>query len=415
MLEYFFQAPHRLRHLRRKPLAEHIETLAEKLRQVGFTRRSGGRILNIAGKFNDFARSVGVENAEDVNERLIQRFFKKELPSKGIFRDAPTMRRHLSEHLREQGVLPQVATLKSGSPLESLLNQYDGHLRDVRGLSETSRGIYRLYARRLLNWLYERHGDQALLKLTGIDIVKFVTELAPLHPSSSWRNSLCSLTRVFLRYLRWEGILKSDLDRAVPRLPFWRLSAIPRHLPWNQVRALIDSIDTSKRGGLRDKAVLLLIATLGLRRQEVCRLQLNDVVWRAGEIHIRKTKTRRDRALPLTQEVGVTLADYVLQERPRLPVSQVFLSNRAPQAPVMPYTVGAIVGRHLRRKGIQAPSHGAHLLRHSLATRLVNEGVSIKQIADLLGHTSINTTAIYTKVDTTTLALVALPFPGGEL
>ncbi|MDA2924931.1 tyrosine-type recombinase/integrase [Acidobacteria bacterium AH-259-L09] len=219
---------------------------------------------------------------------------------------------------------------------------------------------------------------------------------------------------MFLRYLRWEGILQVDLDRAVPKLPSWRLGSIPRHLPWKQVRELIDSVDTHKRGGLRDKAVLILMATLGLRRQEVCQLQLDHIDWRAAEILVAQTKARRERILPLPQEVGAALADYVIHGRPRLPVPQVFLSARAPVRSIAPRTVGGIVGRHLLRAGIRAPNYGAHLLRHSLATCLVNQGVPIKQIADLLGHVSINTTAIYTKVDTVTLAAVALPFPGGE-
>ena len=148
---------------------------------------------------------------------------------------------------------------------------------------------------------------------------------------------------------------------------------------------------------------------------EVCELPIHDIAWRGDEIRLRRTKTRRERALPLTQEVGAALADYVLHERPQLRLPHVFLSSRAPRGPVTPRAIGDIVGRKLRRAGVQAPSYGAHLLRHSLATRLVNEGVPIKQIADLLGHTSIDTTAIYAKVDTTTLASVALPFPGGEL
>lgn len=414
MLEYFFQASHRLRELRRKPLSEHIESLAEKLRRLGFKRGSGGRILRMVGKFNDFARSVGVQNPEGVDEGLIDRFFNKELRLQGVFRDAPTMRRHLLEHLRDQGVLPKVADTTSVDPFEPILSRYNSHLRRVRGLTETSRSIYLRYARRLLNWLHDRHPGRPLTELTGVDILKFVTDLAPLHPSGSWRQNLCSLTRVFLRYLRWEGILKVDLDRVVPKLPSWRLSSIPRHISWDQVRELIDSVDTSRRGGLRDKAVLLLLATLGLRSQELSRLRLDDMVWRAGEIHLAPSKTRRERTLPLTQEVGEALAAYILHERPRSPLAHVFLSNRAPQAPVTPHTIGSIVSKHLRRAGIHAPNHGAHLLRHSVATRLVNQGVPIKQIADLLGHTSINTTAIYTKVDMTSLVAVALPFPGGE-
>ena len=116
----------------------------------------------------------------------------------------------------------------------------------------------------------------------------------------------------------------------------------------------------------------------------------------------------------LTQEVGAALADYILHERPRLSLAQLVLSNRAPEGPITPRAIGDIVTRHLRRTGIHASNYGAHLLRHSLATRLVNQGVPIKQIADLLGHASINTTAIYTKVDTLRLATVALPFPGSK-
>ena len=195
MLEYFYQTAHRLRQLRRKPLAEHIEALAEKLHRLGFKKGSGQRILNMTGKFNDFARSVGVENAESIDEELIRRFFNKELPSRGTFRDAPTMMRHVLEHLSDRGVLSKVAATESGDPFEPILSRYDSHLHDVRSLSESGRSIYLGFARRLLSWFRNHRDDRPLTELTGIDILEFVTELAPLHPSGSWRNSLCSLTR----------------------------------------------------------------------------------------------------------------------------------------------------------------------------------------------------------------------------
>ncbi len=144
-------------------------------------------------------------------------------------------------------------------------------------------------------------------------------------------------------------------------------------------------------------------------------LELGDIHWRASEIRLAETKNRRERALPLPQEVGAAIAEYLLHGRPQIEVPQVFMRHRAPQGPIT--TSGGIVGimrKHLLRAGIDAPSHGAHLLRHSLATRLVNEGVPIKQIADVLGHASIDTTAIYTKVDVRSLSSVALPFPGSE-
>jgi len=153
-----------------------------------------------------------------------------------------------------------------------------------------------------------------------------------------------------------------------------------------------------------------LIATLGLRSQEVCKLCLCDIRWRASEIRLTKTKGRREHVLPLPQEVGEVISEYLIHGRPKTNLPNVFLKHKAPQGPIS--SAGQIVRKHLLRAKITAPSYGAHLLRHSLATRMVNQGAAIKQIADVLGHQSINTTAIYTKVDTNHLAEVALPFPG---
>lgn len=159
---------------------------------------------------------------------------------------------------------------------------------------------------------------------------------------------------------------------------------------------------------------MLLIATLGLRNKEVRCLTLKDVRWRDGAIQLPWTKAARARVMPLPKAVGEALADYVLHERPPLAVPQLFLRHKAPAGPFTTSGgVANIVRRHLRWAGIDSAHRGAHLLRHSLATRMVNVGVPIKEIADVLGHVSINTTAIYTKVDTTHLAAVALPFPEG--
>jgi site-specific recombinase XerD len=180
------------------------------------------------------------------------------------------------------------------------------------------------------------------------------------------------------------------------------------------VRRLIASVDTSHAVGLRDKAVLLVLAVLGLRNGEVRRMRLADIRWRLGELHLPKTKSSKERVLPMPHEVGAALADYVLHGRPALDVPEVFLRHRAPRAAFdSSGGVGAIVADHLRRTGIATPCRRAHMLRHSFATRLVNAGVPIKTIADVLGHQSIDTSAIYTKVDTTRLALAVMPFPTG--
>ena len=416
MLQNFYDSRWHLRHLCQEPLSEHVNGLAGRLRRLGFTRSSGQRILCLVGRFNDFARAVHVETAAQINESLIKRFIEEELPSHGIFKNAPAVMQHLWEHLCDQGVVvPRTICAHPDDLFDSTLHSYGEYLSNVRGLVPTSCSQYLRYARQFLTWLQHHRGDRPLERANGVDILEFIAELVQRHRSGAWRNNLCSLTRVFLRFLRSEGVIASDLDRAVPKLSQRRLSSIPRHLPWEQVRQLIDSVDTSRPVGLRDKAVLLLIATLGLRNQEVRSLQLGDIGWRSAEIRLRKTKTRRERILPLPGALGAAIADYLLHGRPHLSFPQIFLRHQAPLGPITStHGIGDIVERQLLRAGIQATNHGAHMLRHSLATRMVNQAVPIKQIADILGHTSIDTTAIYTKVDTTHLAAVALPFPGGE-
>jgi len=415
MLELFFKSRSYIQSLRQGPLSGHIEGLAAKLHRLGFTRGSGRRCLQLTAKFNQFAQAHGIQTAEQITELLVERFIKEELPRHGVFRDARSLMRHLWDYLCEQRVVPKSAATVSDDPFDAVLHGYDEHLRNVRGLVPASRCQYVLYARRFLSWLQEHRSEKPLQCVNGADVLEFVTEFAGRHQSGAWRNNLCSLTRVFLRYLKSEGIIASELDRAVPKLPRWRLDSIPRHLPWEQVRQLIESVDTSRPVGLRDKAVLLLIATLGLRNQEVRSLQLGDIGWRSAEIRLRETKTRRERVLPLPGAVGAAIADYLLHGRPRVSFPHVFLRHRAPSGPLAStHGIGEIIGKHLLRAGIPSTCRGAHLLRHSLATRMVNQAVPIKQIADMLGHAKIDTTAIYTKVDTTNLKAVALPFPGGE-
>jgi len=201
----------------------------------------------------------------------------------------------------------------------------------------------------------------------------------------------------------------------VPRVPSWQHAELPRYLAWTDVRAAIDAIDSSTASGKRDRALLLLFATTGLRSQEVRRLELRDIDWRGAELRIRRTKVRRERVVPLVAEAGCALADYVLNGRPSSSGPSVFLHHVAPLGALRSSTaVARIVARRLKRHGDAAPRGGAHLLRHSLATRLVQEGQPIKEIADVLGHHHIDSTALYIKVALPQLVCVALPFPNAR-
>ena len=226
MLEHFYESPWHLQHLRQEPLSEHMDKFAGRLHRLGFTRRSGQRILCLTGRFNDFARSVRVESVEQIDESLITRFIEEELPSCGIFRDAPAIMHHLREHLCDQGVLQGAICARLDDPFDNILHNYNQYLSNIRGLVPTSCSQYLRYARQFLSWLQSHCGDIPLERVTGVDILEFINDFARRHQSGSWRNNLCSLTRVFLRYLRSEGTIALDLDRAVPKLPGWRLARV---------------------------------------------------------------------------------------------------------------------------------------------------------------------------------------------
>jgi site-specific recombinase XerD len=412
MLDFYFASDVRKRQLRRGPLAKYLDGLAAEFQRECYARHTARRILSIVGQFSCYARLVGAA-AESIDERLVDRFLADESVGDGVFQDGPKAMRHLLRYLRKQGVIAPSAP-PARHPFAATLEGFDTYLGSVRGLVATTRRCCLSSARALVDWLRERYGDQALGRIAGTDVLEFITEQIGRWQSRSSRAHICSRIRGFLRYLHASGAIGADLARAVPRVSTPRLASLPRGLPWEQVRALVDGVDSSHPDGMRDKALLLLLATLGLRSSEARALELGHIAWRAGEIRLPRTKARRERILPLLPEVGNALADYVLHGRPALAVPQVLLRHGPRPGPLASAnTVIWIVRRHLHRAGILIARGGAHMLRHSLATRMVNAGVPIKSVADVLGHASIDTTAIYTKVDQKTLAAMTLPFPGG--
>jgi integrase len=166
--------------------------------------------------------------------------------------------------------------------------------------------------------------------------------------------------------------------------------------------------------GLRNHAILLLLARLGLRAQEVVQLQLEDIAWAEGRLVIRATKSHRVRQLPLAHDVGNALATYLQHGRPVSTSRAMFLHHRAPFGPFQSSsTIAKIVRLALQQAELHTRASGAHALRHTAASRMVRQGVSFKTVADILGHQSLQTTTIYAKLDLPGLAAVALPWPGG--
>jgi len=216
---------------------------------------------------------------------------------------------------------------------------------------------------------------------------------------------------MFLRFLIAEGRCAVGLDAAIPTTAHWRLATLPRYLQPEEVERLITSCDQASALGWRDRAILLLLARLGLRAGDIVHLRLSDIDWKNAWIHV-SGKGRRQTQLPLTQEVGEAIVTYLNRGRPQTTTDVLFIRCRAPFCAFSSSAVSHIVDKALRRAGVRRPSRGAaHLLRHSLATSMLREGASLEDIASVLRHRSIETTQIYTKVDIVALRQITQPWP----
>ena len=217
-----------------------------------------------------------------------------------------------------------------------------------------------------------------------------------------------------IRYLTFQGVVSESLLGAIPAVLTKRHATLPRAIPAADVERVIASCREEAPYGLREKAILLLLARLGLRAGEILRLRLDDIDWVRGCLLVQAGKTHRERSLPLSQEVGEALAAYLQHARPASVHREVFLRWRPPFTPLQSSTsISTLTRKVLRRADIQVYRSGAHTLRHSLATSLVCNGVSFKLVADVLGHHALTTTETYAKLDLGSLSHVALPWPGG--
>jgi site-specific recombinase XerD len=217
---------------------------------------------------------------------------------------------------------------------------------------------------------------------------------------------------MFLRFLIAEGYCAVGLDGAIPTVAHWRLASLPRYLPPEDVERLIASCDRTSAVGRRDRAILLLLARLGLRSGDIVHLRLCDIDWKGASVQV-CGKGRRQTQLPLSQEVGQAIVAYLKKGRPRVNIEAVFLCSCAPFRPFSSScVVTKIVDKAIRRAGVVRPGRGAaHLLRHSLATSLVRQRTSLEDIRSILRHSSIETTEIYAKVDIPALRQIAQPWP----
>jgi integrase/recombinase XerD len=316
----------------------------------------------------------------------------------------PTVRGPLVTFLRAEELL-DTPTEAQGDPVDELVARFRRHLAVERGLRPSTIGRYEQAAQVFLRSMGP---DFSLDTLNAEQVTKFVLAQAERRSSGSATNIVVGL-RSFLRFAFVEGLVPRRLDMAAPTVANWRASALPKALELGVAERLVNVCDRRTIVGRRNYAVLHCLWRLGLRAGEVAALELEDLDWRAGEIIVHGKGGREER-LPLPFDVGEAIAGYLRRGRPRSTSRALFLRAHAPFGPLTRSSVRWVVYRSCDQLGIKRV--GPHRLRHTAAAHLLAHGASLEEVAQVLRHRSVDTTAIYSKIDTIALSAIALPWPG---
>jgi integrase len=310
-------------------------------------------------------------------------------------------------HRAASGARPSAA---QSDHIAEELRRYDEHLRDVRGLAaETRRNRIRVVGL-FLRQKFSGHAIH-IAKLRPDDVRQFLATKLGANRSASHASHLAATLRSYLRYRTTCGDQVGNLTAVISNPVHWKLASLPRALKAEEAERLLNSFTVKLRLPKRGYAIARCALDMGLRAGEIAHLMIRDIDWRAGTVTLRATKSLRQDILPLPMETGRALADYLQHERPTSSSPAIFVRQKdGHDYPITSMAIQKVIKRACRRIGL--PNSSAHALRHTVACRLIENGSSLKEVADVLRHRSLNTTLIYAKLDTPKLSRVALPWPG---
>lgn len=410
MTEQYFHDSVARKRLDVGPLASHIDGFSTLLASQGYATRTAKEKLRLVFDLSGWLhrRKLGIA---ELDEQLVNRFLIYCCRQRRARRGGAATCRMLLRYLRDLGSIPPPIEAIADTPLNRIARNFEQFLVSERGLTPATLANYLPTVRCFLT---ERFGSDALRlhELGPHDVHRFILRHAQ---KASRRRAQLMVTalRSFFRFLRQRGEITTDLAAAIPGVVNWRLSGLPKSLAPEQVESLLASCDQSTTLGQRDYTILLLLARLGLRGGEVVAMTLDDLDWETGVFIVRGKGNRQER-MPLPQDVGEALVHYLRHGRPRCSTRRVFVRMKAPRCGfASSAAICDVVRRALTRAGLAPAFKGAHLLRHSLATRMLRSGASLEEIGEVLRHCRPETTQIYAKVDLEALRALAQPWPGG--
>jgi integrase/recombinase XerC len=391
------------------PIGPYVDAFKQHLADGRYASSTVAGYLSNIAHFAQWARGKRLR-LHRIDEASIAEFLNQHLPHcrcAGPIRhdrcDHSAALGHLLFVLRTSGAiaLPTV----SPTPVDEELRRYDAHMERVRGLAPKTRTLVLRIVGRLLR---QRFGggviDIAAIK--PVHVRHFFAQQAKLYSKPTGAGSVVASLRGYFRYRASLGDLVHGLIGAMSCPANWRLATLPKTLTAEEVEQLVNSLGEPGRSMRRADAIVRCALDLGLRSGEVARLSLDDIDWRAGTITLRHTKGQREDVLPLPVATGGAIAAY-----PKTSNRAVFVRQIAPRdEPVGPDLVRKTIRQAYARAGL--PYTRAHLLRHTMANRLLAGGSSLKEVADVLRHRTLSTTQIYAKLDSRKLVEVSLPWPG---
>jgi integrase/recombinase XerD len=391
------------------PLVPFVDAYRAELEERGYAQSTQVHELQQVARLSRWLAAGGLAAADLDGERVEQ--FLAWRRATGVCQRVAWSRSGLVcllDVLRGLGVLAAEEPERLGSPTDVLLARFERYLFGERGLTAGSVRAYLLHARRFLGDL---GSGRELAGLSAFEVTDAVMRKSRSGVSVSAVQLFVCALRAFLRFCFIEGFVEADLSRAALAVSGrGRRSSLPRRISRADAAALLDCCDRRSATGRRDYAVIVTLLRLGLRASEVAGLALDDIDWRAAELVVRGKGGREDR-LPLPADVGEAISSYLQRGRPRSSQREVFLRSRAPFRPIASGTVSSTVRRACKRAGV--PVVGAHRLRHTAACEMVAAHVPLVQIGQVLRHQSLQSTAIYARVDVDQLRLLAAPWPGG--
>ncbi|MBK6638948.1 MAG: tyrosine-type recombinase/integrase [Rhodocyclaceae bacterium] len=396
------------------PFAPHIDTYKHYLTERGYAASTVSNCMSSIAHFAQWAHGRRLQ-AQQITESVVVEFLDGHLPqcrcTGSVCRHRASLSAalgHLLVLLRTHGIL--VPPTVRMTPVAEELQRYDAYMDHVRGLAPKTRSMAVRIVSRLLTTRFGK-GSVDIAAIQPDHVRRFFAQQAKLYSKPANAKSVVATLRGYFRYRTSLGDAVHGLIGVLTYPANWQLSVLPKALKPEEIEQLVGALGQSGQSMRRADAIVRCALDLGLRSGEIARIGLDDINWRTGTITLRHTKGRREDVLPLPAATGKAIATYLKHERPKTSNRAVFVRHVAPRdVPAGPDLVRKTIRQAFARAGL--PYTRSHLLRHTMANRLLAGGSSLKEVADVLRHRSLNTTMIYAKLDSRKLIEVALPWPG---